>query len=71
LATREEEPGETTFFGKTASLYRTVNHRFFRLEYDGDGGEPIFELLTKGQAMDFYETLPSKNVDWEEAFESD
>ena len=67
IASREEAVGTTSVFGKTISLYRTVTHRFFLCEDDDDG--PHMKLLKKTDAMDLYETFPTRDFDFDDAFD--
>lgn len=71
VATREEDAGVSTVFGKTISLYRTVHHRFFRYEASRDDAAGNFQLLTKEEAMDFHGSFKTHVLDFDETFDSD
>ena len=71
IATREEKAGISTIFGKTISLYRTIQHRFFRYEVSDDDGMGNFQLLNKEEAMDFHGSFQTQILDFDETFDSD
>ncbi len=76
IARREHPPDpDADFFGGyqggITELYRTVLGRFFVEESDGFGIVclPTKLLRSKGEAMDLYESLPDKRLDFDDAFE--
>ncbi len=49
-------------------LYRTILGRFFVRE-EADGGFETAKLLRKTEAMQLYESLPDKRLEFDDAFE--
>jgi hypothetical protein len=75
IARRERPPDPDAdmfggYPGDTTELYRTILGHFFVTETDGIGIWSLpTKLLRKTEAMDLYESLPDKRLDFDDAFE--